>query len=157
MHRFSSKRNILIRHYLGLFTGSVNSIKSSVQFSHSFMTDSLPSLGLQHTRLPCPSPTEMVTFTLAISCLTTQLALIYGPNIPCSYAVLLFTALNLASITSHNHNCVLVLLWLCLFFLSGFISPLISSSIPTDLGNSSFKVLYFCLFIVFMGLSRQGY
>ena len=30
---------------------------SSVQFSHSVVSDSLPSHGLQHTRLPCPSPT----------------------------------------------------------------------------------------------------
>ena len=29
----------------------------SVQFSHSFMSDSLQPHGLQHTRLPCPSPT----------------------------------------------------------------------------------------------------
>ena len=30
---------------------------SSVQFSHSVMSDSLRPHGLQHTRLPCPSPT----------------------------------------------------------------------------------------------------
>ena len=30
---------------------------SSVQFSHSVMSDSLPSQGLQHTRPPCPSLT----------------------------------------------------------------------------------------------------
>ena len=30
---------------------------SSVQFSHSGMSDSLWPHGLQHTRLPCPSPT----------------------------------------------------------------------------------------------------
>ena len=30
---------------------------SSVQFSHSVMSDSLQPHGLQHTRLPCPSPT----------------------------------------------------------------------------------------------------
>ena len=30
---------------------------SSVQFSHSVMSDSLQSRGWQHTRLPCPSPT----------------------------------------------------------------------------------------------------
>ena len=29
----------------------------SVQFSHSVMSDSLWPQGLQHTRLPCPSPT----------------------------------------------------------------------------------------------------
>ena len=33
------------------------------------------------------------------------------------------------SITSHNHNRVLFLLWLCLFILSGVISPLFSSSV----------------------------
>ena len=30
----------------------------SVQFSHSVMSDSLRPHGLQHTRLPCPSPTS---------------------------------------------------------------------------------------------------
>ena len=29
----------------------------SVQFSHSVVSDSLPSHGLQHATLPCPSPT----------------------------------------------------------------------------------------------------
>ena len=64
----------------------------------------------------------MSTFTLAISCLTTS-------NIPGSYAILLFIALDLASVTSHIHNWVLCLLWLHPFILSGVISPLISSSI----------------------------
>src|SRR5574340_1220028 len=58
-----------------------------------------------------------------------QFALIHGPNIPGSYAILLFTALNLASITGPIHNWVLFLLWLHPFILSGVISPLISSSI----------------------------
>ena len=44
-------------------------------------------------------------------------------------AKFLFTALALASITSHIHNWVLFLLWLHPFILSGVISPLISSSI----------------------------
>ena len=43
--------------------------------------------------------------------------------------ILLFTASDLASITSHIHNWLLFLLWLRLFSLSGVISPLISSSI----------------------------
>ena len=42
---------------------------------------------------------------------------------------LLFTASDLASITSHIHSWVLFLLWLHPFILSGVISPLISSSI----------------------------
>ena len=58
-----------------------------------------------------------------------QFALIHGPDISGSYAVLLFTASYLASITSPIHNWVLFLLWFRLFILSGVISPLISSSI----------------------------
>ena len=58
-----------------------------------------------------------------------QCALIHGPDIPGSYAILLFTASDLASITSHIHSSVLFLLWLHPFILSGVISPLISSSI----------------------------
>ena len=38
------------------------------------------------------------------------------------------TQLTNNTITSHIHNWVLFLLWLCLFILSGVISPLISSS-----------------------------
>ena len=33
---------------------------TSVQFSHSVVSDSLQPSGLQHTRLPCPSPTTWV-------------------------------------------------------------------------------------------------
>ena len=88
-----------------------------------------------------------------------QFALIHGPNIPDSYVKLLFTALELTSINSHIHSWVLFLLWICLFILSGVISPLISNSILacTDLGSFSFSVLCFCLFILFMGFSRQEY
>ena len=58
-----------------------------------------------------------------------QFTLIHGPNIPGSCAILLFTAWDLASITSHIHSWVLFLLWLHPFILSGVISPLISSGI----------------------------
>ena len=58
-----------------------------------------------------------------------QFALIHGPDIPGSYAILLLTASDLASITSHIHSWVLFLLWLLPSILSGVISPLISSSI----------------------------
>ena len=56
-----------------------------------------------------------------------QFALIHGPDIPGSYAILLFIASDLASITSRTHNWVLFLLWLHPFILSGVISPLTSS------------------------------
>ena len=102
----------------------------------------------------------MSVFSLAISCFDHfQFVLIHGPNIWGSYAILLFTASDFISITSHIHSWVLFLLWLCLFTLSGVISPLISSSILGTYwpGSSSFSVLSFCLFILFVGFSRQEY
>ena len=110
----------------------------------------------------------MSTFTLAISCLTTSSCM--DLTFLCcigSYAILLFIELNLASITSHLHNWVLFLLWLHPFILSGVISPLISSSIlgTCQPGEFLFQyfafsycfILLFCLFILFMGFSRQEY
>ena len=98
-------------------------------------------------------------FTLAILFDHFQFTLIHGPNIPGSYAILLFIALDLAFITSHIHNWVLFLLWLHLFILSGVISPRISTSILDTYwpGEFIFQCLYFCLFIWFMGFSRQEY
>ena len=102
----------------------------------------------------------MSMFTLAISCLTTS-------NLPwlmdltfqvsmhyCSYSIRLYFH------TSHIHS------WVCCFcFVS--VSPLflelfLHSSpaaywVPTNLGSSSFSVISFCLFILFMGFSRQEY
>ena len=77
-----------------------------------------------------------------------------------SDAILLFTASDLASVTSHIHNWVLFLLWLHPFLLSGVISPLISSSIlgTCQPGESIFHCpIFFCLFLLFMGFSRQEY
>ena len=99
-------------------------------------------------------------FTLVISCLTTSnlpwlMDLIF--QVPMQYCSLKHRTLLLSP--SHIHIWVLFLLWLCLFILSGVISPLISSSILSIYrpGESSFSVLSFCLFILFMGLSRQEY
>ena len=72
---------------------------------------------------------KMLIFTLPSPLDLFQFTLIYGPNIPGSYAILLFTTFDIASITSQIHNWVLFLFWLRLFILSGLISPLISSSI----------------------------
>ena len=65
-----------------------------------------------------------------------QFALIHGPNIPGSYAVLLFPASDFPSFTSHSHNYVLFGVWLNLFILSGVISPLspVAYWASTDLG-----------------------
>ena len=103
----------------------------------------------------------MSMFTLAISCLTISnlpwymdLTFRFLCNIPGSFSALEFT-----SITSHIHNWVLFLLWLQLFILSGAVSPLISRSIlgtyrPVEF---IFECPIFCLFILFMGFSRQEY
>ena len=40
-----------------MYFGVYSILRSSVQFSHSFVSDPLRPHGLQHTRLPCPSPT----------------------------------------------------------------------------------------------------
>ena len=88
-----------------------------------------------------------------------QFALIHGPNIPGSYAVLLFTALNFTSITSHIYNWVLILLWLCLIIHSGVISPLISSSTLGTYrpGDFIFQCPIFLPFHTVHGFSRQEY
>ena len=54
-------------------------------------------------------PPSIVHQTLCLSDLV-QFALIHGPNIPGSYAILLSIASDLASITSHIHNWILFLL-----------------------------------------------
>ena len=77
---------------------------------------------------------EITNFQVHISVLLIILtllyvALIHGPNIPGSYTILFFIASDSPSIASHIHNLVLFLLWLCLFVLSGVISPLFSSSL----------------------------
>ena len=106
----------------------------------------------------------MLMFTLAFSFLTTFnlpwfMDLTF--QVPMQYCSP--PASDFTSITSHIHNCVLFSLWLHLFILSGVHSFFIvsfslhsffSSSI---LGTSSFSVLSFCLFILFMGFSRQEY
>ena len=99
----------------------------------------------------------MSMFNLAISFDHFQFTLIHGPNIPGSYAILLFIALDFTSITSHIYNWLLLLFWQHLFILSGVISPLISSSILGTYrpGEFFFQCLSFCLFILFMGFSRQ--
>ena len=80
------------------------------------------------------------------------------PNIPGSYAILLFTASDLASITSHIHNWVLFLFSLCLFILSGVISPLISSSILGTYWPGEFLFQYpiFLPFHTIHGVLKAG-
>ena len=99
--------------------------------------------------------------TLAISFDHFQFTLIHGPNVPGSHATLFFIAPDFTFTTRHIHNWASFLLWLSLFIPSGAISPLLSSSILDTywpgggVGVYSLNVISFCLFILFMGFSRQ--
>ena len=101
----------------------------------------------------------MLIFILAISCLTTSnlpwfMDLTF--HVPMQHC---FYSIRFPSITSHIHNRVLFLLWLHpSFFLELFLhSSPVAYWAPTDLGSSFFSVISFCLFILFMGFSRQEY
>ena len=102
----------------------------------------------------------MLTFTLAISCLTISnlpwfMDLTF--QVPMQYCFLQHWTLLLSPVTSTTGYCY------CFgsipsFFLELFLhwSP-VSYWAPTDLGHSSFSILSFCLFMLFMGFSRQEY
>ena len=102
----------------------------------------------------------MSTFTPAISCLTTSnlpwfMDLTF--QVPMQYCSLQHQTLLLTPVTSTAEYCF------CFgpipsFFLKLFIhwSPVVYWA-PTDLVISSFSILSFCLFILFMGFSRQEY
>ena len=103
---------------------------------------------------------KMLMFTLAISCLTTSnlpwfMDLTF--QIPVKYCSLQHQTLLLSPVTSTTGYCF------CFgsipsFFLELFLhwSP-VAYWAPTDLGVSSFSILSFCLFILFIGFSRQEY
>ena len=102
----------------------------------------------------------MSTFTLAISCLTTSnlpwfMDLTF--QVPMQYCSLQHQTLLLSPVTPTAGYCF------CFgsipsFFLELFLrwSPAAIWT-PTDLGSSSFSILSFSLFILFMGFSRQEY
>ena len=102
----------------------------------------------------------MSTFTLAISCLTTSnlpwfMDLTF--QVPMHYCSLQHRTLLPSPVTSTN-ECCFSFGFVSSFFLELFChwSP-VAYCAPTDLGSSSFNVQSFCLFLLFMGLSRQEY
>ena len=109
---------------------------------------------------PFQSISKMSMFTLAISCLTTSdlpwfVDLTF--QVPMQYCSLLHQTLLPSPVTSTTGR----------FFhfgsISSFFLELFLYSSPaayrasTNLGNLSFSVLCFCLFIWFMGFSREEY
>ena len=102
----------------------------------------------------------MSRFTLAISCLTTSnlpwlMDLTF--QVPKQYCSLQHRNLILSPVTSTTVYCF------CFgsippFFLELFLHWFpVAYWAPTDLGSSYFSILAFCLFILFMGFSRQKY
>ena len=102
----------------------------------------------------------MSILTLAISCLATSnlpwfMDLTF--QVPMQYCSLQYRTL-LPSPVTPSTGCCFYFGSVSSFFLELFLhySP-IAYWAPTDLGSSSFSVLSFCLFILFMGFSRQEY
>ena len=106
----------------------------------------------------------MSSFTLAISCLTASnlpwfTDLIF--QVPMQYCSLQHWTLLLSLVTSTT-GCYFRFGSVSSFFIIHSVELFVHWSpeaywAPTDLGSSSFSVLSFCLFIVFMGFSRQEY
>ena len=147
------------------------------------MSDSLQPHESQHARPPCPSPTlgvypnpcpssrwchpaissSVIPFSSCPQSFPAlwsfPMTLTHGPNILGSYAncFLQHWTLLLSPVTSITGYCF-CFCSIPSFFLELFLhwSP-VAYWAPTDLGSSSFSVLSFCLFILFMGFSRQEY
>ena len=102
----------------------------------------------------------MLMFTLAIFCLTTSnlpwfMDLTF--QVPTQYCSLQHWTLLPSPVTSRT-GCCFCFGSISSFFLELFLlSSPVAYWAPTDLGSSSFSVLSFCLFILFMGFSRQEY
>ena len=101
-----------------------------VQFSHSLMSDSLRPHGLQHTRLLCPSPTPgacsnfmSITSVMPSNHLILCHPLLLPPIFP--------------SITVFSNESALHIRW------SKYWRSPVAYWAPTDLGSSSFSILYF--------------
>ena len=78
-------------------------------------------------------------------------------QVPMQYCSLQHQTLLLSPVTSTAGYCFCFVSILS-FFLELFLhwSP-VAYWAPTDLGSSSFSILSFCLFLLFMGFSRQEY
>ena len=103
---------------------------------------------------------KMSTFTLAISCLTTS----YLPwfmgltfQVPMQYCSLQHRTLFPSPVTSTS-RCCFSFGSVSSFFLELFLHwSAVAYWAPTDLGSSSFSVLSFCLFTLFIRFSRNEY
>ena len=90
---------------------------NSVQFSHSVMSDSLQPLGLQHTRVPCPSPNSQSLLNL----MSIESLMPSNHLILCCH--LLLPPLIFPSIRVFSSESVLSIRWLKYWSLSFTVSP----------------------------------
>ena len=102
----------------------------------------------------------MLMFILAISCLTTSNLPWFIDStfqIPMQYCSLQHWTL-LPSPDTSTTRCCFCFGSVCSFFLELFLySSIVAYWAATDLGSSSFSVPSFCLFMLFIGFSRQEY
>ena len=101
----------------------------------------------------------MSTFTLAISCLTISnlpwfMDLTF--QVPMQYCSLQHQTLLPSPVSSTSGHCF-HFGSASSFFLELFLHSSVAYWAPTDLRSSSLSILSFCLFILFMGFSRQEY
>ena len=102
----------------------------------------------------------MPVFALDISCFTTSNLPWFMDitfQVPMQYFSLQHHSLLLSPVTSRT-GCCFCFGSIPSFFLELFLhwSPVVYWA-PTILGSSSFSVLFFCLFMLFMGFSRHEY
>ena len=102
----------------------------------------------------------MSMFTLFISCLTTSnfpwfMDLTF--QVPMQYCSLQHWTFLPTPVTSTT-GCCFCFGSISSFFLELFLhSSPVGCWVPTDLGSSSFSVIFLCVFILFKGFSRQEY
>ena len=100
----------------------------------------------------------MSMFTLAISCLPLPICLDSWTSQSTFLCNIALYSIRLPSPVTSTTGCCFFFSSVSSFFLELFLhrSP-VANWTPTDLGSSSFSVLSFCLFILFMGFSRHEY
>ena len=103
----------------------------------------------------------MLTFTLAISCLTTSNLLWFMDltfQVPMQYCSLQHWTLLLSPVVTSSTGYCFCFGSIPSFFLELFLhSSPVAYWAPIDPGSSPFSILSFCLFIPFMVFSRQEY